>query len=251
MIPLLLLAQTPNAQTAHTETYRVDGVERQAIVHPGTGARPKAGWPLVLVFHGHGGTMGYAERRHNVHDLWPEATVVYPEGLPSVGMNDPEAKKNGWQKSPGVYGDRDLKFVDAILARTPEIDPKRIYAMGHSNGGRFCYVLWAARGDRFAAYGPSGTPPLRPLTRLKPAPFLATAGESDPIIAFQTQRFGVEGLARLEGADLAKGTKNGPLTLAKGRDGIEVGTYFFAGGHEFPSGAIAATVDLFRRTARR
>lgn len=244
----LTLALVP---VASVQTYSVGDLERQAIVHPGTGKAPRAGRPLVLVFHGHGGTMGYAERRQNVHSLWPEATVVYPQGLPTTGIADPEGKENGWQKSPGAYGDRDLGFVDAILAREKGIDPARVYATGHSNGGRFVYVLWAKRGDRFAAYGPSGSPSLRPLTRLRPTSFLATAGESDPIVPFRGQKLGVDGLARLFGADLANGAKSGPLTIARGRNGVEVGTYFFEGGHEFPPDAVAATVALFKRTSRR
>ena len=241
----LLLPVTPSASSV--ETYTIDGVKREAIVYAGTGPAPKTGRPLVLAFHGHGGNMRYSERKHRIETLWPEAMAVYPQGLPTKGMTDPEGKKNGWQQQPRDGGGRDLKFVDAILARTKGYDPKRVYVMGHSNGGRFTYVLWAERGEKFAAYGPSGSPALRPFARLKPAPFLATAGESDPIIAFRTQKIGIDALLRRAGAELSTGTKSGPLTLAKGKDGIEVGTYFYPGGHEYPDEAVEATIAFFKR----
>ena len=250
MLAALLPLLTASFLGATVETYSIAGVERKAIVHPGSGAAPRGGRPLVLVFHGHGGTMRYSERKHDVHTRWPEATVVYPEGLPSRGINDADGARNGWQQRPRANGDRDLAFVDAILARQKGIDPKRVYATGHSNGGRFCYVLWAARGDRFAAYAPSGTPVLRPFALLKPTPFLAIAGFGDPLIKFEEQKQGVQALASRLGADLASGTKSGPLTFAKGTGGIEVGTYFFDGGHEYPDAALDATVALFKRTSR-
>jgi polyhydroxybutyrate depolymerase len=62
-----------------------------------------------------------------------------------------------WQKTFGDQNDRDLKFFDAVLATLKKdcrIDEKRVYATGHSNGGAFTYLLWAARGDVFAAVAP-------------------------------------------------------------------------------------------------
>ena len=43
----------------------------------------------------------------------------------------------------------------ARLKTDYKVDDKRIYSTGHSNGGGFTYLLWAARGDVFAAFAPS------------------------------------------------------------------------------------------------
>jgi polyhydroxybutyrate depolymerase len=48
-------------------------------------------------------------------------------------------------------------LFDAVLATLKiayKVDEKQIYATGHSNGGGFTYLLWAARWDEFAAIAP-------------------------------------------------------------------------------------------------
>src|SRR5436190_19956962 len=111
--------------------------------------------PVVFAFHGHGGSMRNAARSFGYHALWPEAIVVYLQGLNTPGrLTDPDGKKPGWQSGIGDQGDGDLKFFDAVLTSLRQdyrVNEKRVYATGHSNGGGFTYLLWAARGDRFAA----------------------------------------------------------------------------------------------------
>ncbi len=233
--------------TSHVETFNIDGVRREAMVFPGSGSIPAGGRPLVLAFHGHGGNMNLSAKGLDVQSLWPEAMVIYPQGLPTKGITDPQGTKNGWQQKPGDEGDRDLKFVDAILASVKGVNRHRIYSMGHSNGGRFTYVLWATHGDQFAAYGPSGSPTLMTVRNFKPAPMFATAGESDPIVPFRSQELSIQAIARLDGIDLSKGTKNGYITLATGAKGLEIGTYISPMGHSYPPDAVAATIALFKR----
>jgi len=56
------------------------------------------------------------------------------------------------------------------------VDQNRVYATGYSNGGAFTYLLWAARGDRFAAFAPSAAVVGRPIARPKPKPVMHLAG---------------------------------------------------------------------------
>lgn len=96
--------------------WMVDGVRREALVHVPVATGEPA--PLVFVFHGHGGTARNAARTFSIHTHWPEAVVVYPQGLNTPGrLTDPEGRKPGWQHGPGEQGDRDLKFFDAMLAQ--------------------------------------------------------------------------------------------------------------------------------------
>src|SRR4051794_38215259 len=78
-----------------TVTLQVDGVERQALVYPGRDAAA-APAPLVLSFHGFGGLPTTAP---TFHRAWPEATVVYPAGLPVKALNSVD---RGWQQEPGA-----------------------------------------------------------------------------------------------------------------------------------------------------
>ena len=89
--------------------------------------------PVVFAFHGHGGSMQNAARSFGFHTLWPEAVVVYPQGLNTPDrLTDPEGKKPGWQSAAGDQGDRDLKFFDAVLKNLRQdykVDSRRIYAI--------------------------------------------------------------------------------------------------------------------------
>ena len=60
--------------------------------------------------------MNNAARSFRYHELWPEAIVVYMQGLKTPGqLTDPKGLRAGWQKEKGDQDDRDLKFFDAVL----------------------------------------------------------------------------------------------------------------------------------------
>ncbi len=246
-LTLLIALQTPLPTTLN-----VDGVPRQAIFVPARNAT-SAGAPLVFVFHGHGGNMRYAYRKFDIHDLWPEAVVVYPEGLPTKGMTDPEGKKNGWQQNAGDEIDRDLRFFDRLLDYTKthyKIDNRRIYAMGHSNGGRFTYLLWAERGGIFAAFSPAASPATRLVPKLTAKPAFIIAGEQDAIVPFASQEFSIRRVRQILGTDASKATKSGYASYELGAKGIELGTYIYPGGHNYPDEAAKLTVDFFKRHSK-
>jgi polyhydroxybutyrate depolymerase len=245
----LLLTLALQAPQPHTVSWKIDGVERTAVVVAPSvrSAHP----PVLFGFHGHGGNGRQFARSAGIVGSWPEAVMVFPNGLPTPGMTDPAGKKPGWQQKAGDQGDRDLKFFDAMLAwadKTYHADPKHRYAMGHSNGGRFTYLLWAQRGDKFAAYGPSGSPGWTLVPQLRPASAFFIAGESDPLIPFASQKRTIDALARKFGVGEWKGT--GLVKRATGRDGVVFGTYLHPGGHEYPKAGAKATLELFRADAR-
>jgi hypothetical protein len=56
----------------------------------------------------HGGSMLNAARTLGYHTRWPEAIVVYMQGLNTPGrLTDPEGRQPGWQHAVGDQGDRD------------------------------------------------------------------------------------------------------------------------------------------------
>src|SRR2546425_1084654 len=148
-------AEVQAADNLTRREWKVNGVVREGLIYVPAQARTNA-TPVVFAFHGHGGSMRNAARSFGYHALWPEAIVVYLQGLNTPGrLTDPDGKKPGWQSGIGDQGDRDLEFFDTVLAslqREARVDDERIYATGHSNGGSFTYLLWAARGERFAAF---------------------------------------------------------------------------------------------------
>lgn len=232
--------------------WKVDGLAREGLVH--FPAQPAAGGEaLVFVFHGHGGSARQASRSMPMHEHWPEAVVVYLEGLPTPGrLTDPEGRRNGWQAAVGDQDDRDLKLFDtalAVLKAERTIDARRIYAMGHSNGGAFTYLLWARRGEQLAALGPSGAIAGRLDGALPPRPVIHIAGENDPLVKFTWQRTMINALRRINGCDANEAA--GPnRTLYTSPRGTPVMTYIHPGGHEFPTEATGAIAEFFKAHAR-
>lgn len=180
----------------------VESTPREAVLF--VPAKTDEPLPVVFAFHGHGGNAQQASRSFRFQEHWPEALVVYMQGLPTPGqLTDPEGKRNGWQKSVGDQKDRDLKFFDALLAQLKQdykIDDRRLYSTGHSNGGGFTYLLWSARGDKFAAFAPSAAA-ARYIPALKPKPAMHIAGENDPLVKFTWQKAAMDAVRIVNGCD--------------------------------------------------
>jgi len=231
--------------------WTISGDRREALVHIPEKAMDEPA-PLVLVFHGHGGSMRNSMRSFGLHKLWPEAVVVYPQGLNTPGLlTDPEGKRSGWQSSAGQLGDRDLKFVDQILKDLKtevQVDAKRIYATGHSNGGGFTYLLWAERGDVFAAMAPSAAAGLKHLPKLKPKPMLHIAGEADRLVRYPMQIRMIDQVKKLDGCvDAGKPWNDLKwCTQYESAGGTPVVTMIHPGGHQFLKSAPEAIVRFFK-----
>ena len=161
---LVLFAATSvfTAAQGTVMNWTIDGVKREALVFapkpvPATTA---VSHPLVFAFHGHGGNMQGASTQMHIQTIWPEAIVVYPQGVNRPSHVDTEGVQPGWQveanQANGNVGNQDLDFFDAMLATMHQkftVDDKRVYSTGFSNGGVFSYLLWAERSKTIAAIG--------------------------------------------------------------------------------------------------
>ena len=246
---LLLLSLTARAADyLEPMQFTVDGVVRTALVYLPTSAKTNA-TPLVFVFHGHGGSSRQAAHGFAMDRYWPEAISVYMQGLNTPGqLTDPEGNRPGWQRAPGNEGDRDLKFFDAVLAQLKQdydVDPKRIYATGHSNGGGFTYLLWLTRGDVFAAVAPSSAT-AKYAMQLKPKPVMHLAGDSDPLVKFSWQQIMMQSLRKVNGCDPTGQPWATDCTIYPSKTGTPVVTFIHPGGHEFDPAAPPLIVKFFK-----
>ncbi len=254
LLALTLIAALPlrAAEELIRREWMVDGVTREALVSVPEKAKTES-TPVVFAFHGHGGNMNQAARSFGYHTVWPEALVVYMQGLNTPGrLTDPEGKKPGWQHGLGDQGDRDLKFFDAVLVSLQQdykVDAKRIYSTGHSNGGGFTYLLWAARGDRFAAFAPSAAAAPTLLDKLQPKPVLHVAGESDPLVKFAWQQATIDKLRQMNQCGEGQPGEKG-YTLYPSKIGAPVVTLIHPGAHQFLRDAPAIIVKFFKEHAQ-
>jgi polyhydroxybutyrate depolymerase len=228
------------------------GLSREALVHVPADAAVNV-LPLVFVFHGHGGTMANSSRTFSIHLAWPEALVVYPQGIPTPGrLTDPEGKKSGWQSQPGDQQDRDLAFFDVLLKNMQAnyaVDSKRVYSTGHSNGGGFTYLLWAMRGDLLAAVAPSGAARARSgnaAALLQPKPAMHLAGENDPLVKFAWQEASMKAIRQINGCEEIGTPWDEHSMLHISPSGTPFVSYIHPGGHEFPRQAVPQIVRFFQ-----
>ena len=149
----------PIACGAEKKTMEVDGMTRTWYEYVPKSCTPDQKWPLVVVFHGRGGTAEtffdlscvstVAEERHFIAVV-PEAGVYQqkPNGLRNVLL---------WC---GIYQDTpvdDVKFIRELVADVESrysVDKSRVYAMGQSSGGMMSDLLAYTAGDIFAAVAP-------------------------------------------------------------------------------------------------
>ena len=193
---LMLFAHTASAQRAEVKAWRLNGETRRAIVYPPSAKSAGGRAPLVFSFHGHGDNMQNFQHT-DLHLAWPEAIVVYFQGLPS--RRDGLA---GWQVEKGQDDDRDLALVDAALdLAAREIQGRRgadlldrvfqrrqlhLSAMGGAAGG--------VRRVR------SGGRRLRPSVQpTQPKPLFHVAGTRDAQIPFADQQDAIEAARRADG----------------------------------------------------
>jgi polyhydroxybutyrate depolymerase len=110
--------------------------------------------PVVLIFHGHGGSAagmegtGFSQLADRQNFL-----AVYPQGLPQ-GAGGPSF----WADiGPIDFGIDDVLFVSDLLTTLQKefcVDAHRIYATGFSNGGGMTWFLACRLAGRIAAFAP-------------------------------------------------------------------------------------------------
>jgi polyhydroxybutyrate depolymerase len=193
--------------------------------------------------------MKHAASSMPIHQSWPEAIVIYPQGLPTPGsLLDVAGRESGWQATAGAQGDRDLKFFDVMLAdliRQYRPDERRVYATGHSNGGGFTYLLWAQRGEKLAATAPSAAVLGRGFEALRPKPVLHIGSPQDPLVKFSWQERMIDWVLKLNGCGPRQAGATG-YTVYPSTKGTEVATYLHDGGHRYPAAAPELIVRFFK-----
>jgi polyhydroxybutyrate depolymerase len=178
-----LPAQSAAAPAGGPRTLQVNGVERTYLLDVPPSYRPGTPAPLVMVFHGAGGS----GRRMAPHTGFSRLAAregfvaVYPDGL-----------RRRWNDGRSAVATQDdVGFVKALLdtlERELSLDSTRVYATGISNGAMFSYRLACELPGVFAAIAPvAGATPANlaeTCGRTEPVSVLAIQGTADPLLPY-------------------------------------------------------------------
>lgn len=134
---------------SHTFSVKHNGIDRYYIVYVPTAYNSKTATPLLVAMHGGGGDMGL-QASSEYYQLTPKAEkegfiIVFPNGYSKLKSG----KLATWNAGTCCGDARDKKiddvgFINKMVGRLSKqlnIDQKRIFATGMSNGGLMAYRL--------------------------------------------------------------------------------------------------------------
>jgi polyhydroxybutyrate depolymerase len=161
-----------------TETSTSGGIERQYIlrVPPGyDGLRPA---PLVFAFHGFGTSARFTADSTGLAEATDERgwISVFPDGA---------GTPQRWNVYDPTTGVDDTRFVRDLLAHLEAslcIDPARVYAAGHSNGGGMALRFACDLPHLVAAIAPIGA---TYIPCQADVPMIAFHGAKDTIVPYE------------------------------------------------------------------
>lgn len=193
-------AKAPAASTvtasAGTRRYTLQhgGHERHYLVHVPARLDPSRPAPMLVALHGGGGNMD-----HQADDArYGLLSLAEREGYVLVVPNGHSQRRNGglatWNAGQCCGNARDegiddVGFIRQVVERVAgslNVDRRRIYATGMSNGGMMAYRLACEAGDLFAAVAPvAGTDNTRSCTPSKAVSVLHIHARNDSHVRFE------------------------------------------------------------------
>jgi polyhydroxybutyrate depolymerase len=245
------------------------GLERTYIVHVGAGYDKNRPTPLLIVLHGGGGDGQGMIKLTGFNDVADENNfiVVYPDGF-EKHWNDGRAVQSYSAQTQNID---DVAFISALidhLSGEYNIDAKRVYVTGMSNGAFMSNRLGCKLSNKIAAIAPvAGNMPanIAPVCApARPVSALIINGTEDPLVPWsggyahigqvklgevlsveETVKFWVDNakcsspplIAQLPDKDPSDGTNVTTETYKGCADSAEVILYKVeGGGHTWPGG---------------
>jgi polyhydroxybutyrate depolymerase len=189
LLALLAVHADPLGPGDHTRTLKMGEQTRSYIVHVPKSYDPKKPAPVVLALHGAGMNGAMMVPFCGLNSKSDEAgfLAVYPSGTGAGNLF------LTWNAG-GLMGQMSRNKVDDVafigkllddLATAANVDPKRIYAAGMSNGAMMAYRLAAEMSDRIAAIAPvAGTMTIDEVKLKRPVPVIHFHGTADNLVPF-------------------------------------------------------------------
>jgi len=192
----------------YTRTVQVDDRNRSYLVHVPPKYDPNHSAPVILVLHGAWTNGPITAVYSGLNRTADENNFIalYPNG---TGMRDTALFWNSGghdrQTLMGRTPPDDVKFIGKVLddlGTVLNVDPKRIYATGISNGAMMCYRLAGEMSDRIAAIAPiSGTLCQDNVHLKRPVPVLHFHGTEDKLVPYDGSRSAAQELLHCKSVD--------------------------------------------------
>lgn len=170
----------PGKEYRFSSSIVVDGRARSYIINLPPNYYESSNFSVVIAMHGGGGN---AEQFETSSKLTEKANasgfiVVYPDGVRSTGLLALRTWNAGTCCSYASDNNiDDVKFISDLidnLISEYKINPKKIYATGHSNGGMLSYRLACQLSNKIAAFAPNAATMVvtQPCVPARPVPIL-------------------------------------------------------------------------------
>lgn len=144
------------------ETIEAGGIQRTYLLNLPPNYYNSSDFALIIAMHGGGGDAVQFESTSKLTDKANASgfVVVYPEGVESNRLLKIRTWNAGTCCEYAMENNIDdvgfiSKLIDHLLA-SYKIDPKKVYATGHSNGGMLSYRLACELSNKIAAVAPNG-----------------------------------------------------------------------------------------------
>jgi polyhydroxybutyrate depolymerase len=231
--PPAIAPESDPVGTVLHRTLTVDGRERTYRLYVPS-QLPTGPAPLFLALHGGTGWGDQFAQTNHVEGLAESNgfLVVHPDGV-KVADGPGGVWNGGMCCGPAVRdGVDDVAFVDALLDTIEaehDVDPGRVYAFGHSNGGIMSYRLACELADRIVGIGAvAGTLGVEACAPSQPVSVLHVHGIEDenlPItggvgprsiagVSFPPPLEGFATLADADGCPAPEDTTDGDITVS-------------------------------------
>jgi polyhydroxybutyrate depolymerase len=258
---------TPDGPVAlATVTMQEGAIQRQYLVMSPVEVPSTTRLPAVMVLHG----LGIDRTAMSKTADWAGAVAkdrflaVFPQGV-----------LNSWNVGPccppaSLAKVDDIGFLDRVVAQLvarPDVDSKRLYLTGFSNGGIMVYAMACANPGTFAAVAPMAGTNLTGCAPKEPVSLLHLHGDPDPVVPYDGRKTlsqllstapfppvpqTVAAWAAADRCDADPSTQRsaGPVTTTRWTGcppGIEVELVTYPGnGHAWPKRPVDGLTELLR-----
>jgi polyhydroxybutyrate depolymerase len=184
------------APGGYQRTLTVNGQSRSYLLYVPPNMNSSQPVPVVFGFH------GYTSNGASFRDVTGFNAIADTSGILAV-YPEGEGGDHSWNAGGCCAGARtadleDVTFIRQIISDLKviaNIDPKRIYATGHSNGAMFVYRLACEMSDTFAAIAPVAGPLFySPCKPKEPVSVMHVHGLADPAVPYAGGPSGYPGL---------------------------------------------------------